>query len=618
MEKLTAQSPETRSADVVPENMAQLRALFPDVFTEGKVDFEVLRQLLGDAVDDREEKYGLNWHGKRRARQLALTPSNGTLLPCPTESLSWDITNNLMIEGDNLEVLKLLQKSYAGKIKLIYIDPPYNTGNDFVYPDTFQENIKNYMEITGQVEGGNKVSSNTESSGRFHTDWLNMIYPRLKVARNLLRDDGVICISIDDVEEANLRKVCDDIFGEENHLATIVWQKRYVSNVTAKWLSDMHDFVIIYAKSINAVKIKSWDRTEEQLEAYKNPDGDPRGVWRAQDLSASKPYAAGLFTITGPTGNEFNPPPNRYWRCNQNQFEEWSKDNRIWWGVKNDVRPMLKAFLGESENGITPHTWWDYNFAGHNKEATLELKELFDGNSPFDTPKPTKLIRRLLELFCVENDSVMDFFAGSGVLAHAAMDISSEEGISLPWLSVQLPEPTGREDYSTIAEITKERIRRASKFIKMERPLFAGDLGFRVFKLAPSNIRAWDPRPDDLSGTLMDAIEHVVEGRSETDILFELLLKLGLNLTVPIDQKNIQGKTVHSIGGGVLMVCLDPTIGAKDYEALALGIAAWHKELTPAGETTLVFRDSAFADDVTKTNLTAILSQHGLDTVRSL
>lgn len=618
MEKLTAGSPETRSADLTAENATQLRVLFPEAFSEGKVDFEVLRQILGDQVEDREEKYGLNWHGKRKARQLALTPSNGTLRPCPNESRDWGATNNLMIEGDNLEVLKLLQKSYAGGIKLIYIDPPYNTGNDFVYPDDFQDNIKNYMEITGQVSGGNKVSSNTESSGRFHTDWLNMIYPRLKVARNLLQEDGVICISIDDTEEANLRKVCDDIFGEENHLATIVWQKRYVSNVTAKWLSDMHDFIIIYAKSINNVKIKSWDRTEEQLEAYKNPDDDPRGVWRAQDLSASKPYAAGMFTIKGPTGNDFNPPPNRYWRCNSNQFEEWLKDDRIWWGVKKDARPMLKAFLDESENGITPHTWWDYNFAGHNKEATLELKDLFGGNAPFDTPKPTKLIRRLIELFCLKNDTVMDFFAGSGVLAHAAMAYASEESTDLRWISVQLPEPTGRDDYPTISDITKERIRRAAQSIRKASPLFAGDLGFRVFKLAPSNIRAWEPHPDDLSGTLLDSVEHVVAGRTEDDILFELLLKLGLDLTVPIELKEIRGKKVHSIGGGILMVCLDSAIGVKDYEPLALGIAAWHKELAPAGETTLVFRDGAFADDVTKTNLTAILSQNGLDNVRSL
>jgi adenine-specific DNA-methyltransferase len=271
MKKIAPGDPETQSPDLVAENIEKLKALFPEAVTEGKIDFDVLRQVLGGDVDDRDERYGLNWHGKRRARQLALTPSTGTLRPCPEESVDWDSTQNLMIEGDNLEVLKLLQKSYSGKVKLIYIDPPYNTGNDFVYPDDFRDNIKNYLELTGQVEGGARISSNTEASGRFHTDWLNMMYPRLKLARNLLQEDGVICISIDDVEEANLRKLCDDVFGEENHLATIVWQKRYVSNVTAKWLSDMHDFIVTYARNKECVVVNTWERTDAQLAAYRKP-----------------------------------------------------------------------------------------------------------------------------------------------------------------------------------------------------------------------------------------------------------------------------------------------------------------------------------------------------------
>ena len=343
----------SRSADIVAGNIDQLKTLFPEAVTEGKVDFEVLRQLLGGAVEDREEKYGLNWHGKRRARQLALTPSTGTLRPCPEDSVDWGTTQNLMIDGDNLEVLKLLQKSYAGLVKLIYIDPPYNTGNDFVYRDDFRDNIKNYLEVTAQVTPeGQKVTTNAETSGRFHTTWLNMMYPRIKLARSLLRTDGVICISIDDNEQANLRKVCDDVFGEENHIATIVWQKRYVSNVTAKWLSDMHDFVLIYARSRDLVNVNAWDRTEDQLQAYKNPDADPRGPWRAQDLSASKPYSAGQFAIMGPTGLSFDPPPNRYWRCSRQQFESWKSDNRIWWGVNRDARPMLKTFLSEVEREL--------------------------------------------------------------------------------------------------------------------------------------------------------------------------------------------------------------------------------------------------------------------------
>jgi adenine-specific DNA-methyltransferase len=628
VEKIEPGAPESQSADLRADNLARLKALFPELLTERQVDgrtvpavnVDVLKSLVGDAtVTDADEKYGLNWHGKRAARQLALTPSTGTLRPCRDESVDWDTTQNLMIEGDNLEVLKLLQKSYAAKVKLIYIDPPYNTGKDFVYPDNFQDSIKNYLEVTGQVEGGRKIVSNMEASGRFHTDWLNMIYPRLKVARSLLRTDGVICISIDDGEEASLRKVCDDIFGEENHLATVVWQKRYVSNVTAKWLSDMHDFVVIYAKDRDSVGVNSWDRTEEQLTAYRNPDSDPRGVWRAQDLSASKPYAAGIFTITGPTGQDFDPPPNRYWRCNREQFDKWVADDRIWWGVNKDARPMLKAFLSESERGITPHTWWDHEFAGHNKEATLEMKALFDGDSPFDTPKPVRLMQRLIELFCADRDLVVDFFCGSAAFGHAAMQAVAQGKVSsLPFMLVQLPEPIERDGYSSIADISKERLRRASRLLRSENPMFGGDLGFRVFKLASSNVAAWEPAREDLAKSLFDHLDHVDSTRSDEDVLYEVLLKLGLDLCVPIVARSIAGRTVNAIGGGVLMTCLDRSITVADAEPLALGITAWRKALDPAGDVTCVFRDSAFENDVAKTNLAAILEQHGIAKVRSL
>lgn len=628
IQKIDPGMPESQSADIRADNLARLKALFPELVTEGAangrtgpaINIDVLKALVGDAtVTDAEEKYGLNWHGKRAARQLALTPSTGTLRPCPEESVDWDTTQNLMIEGDNLEVLKLLQKSYAGKVKMIYIDPPYNTGRDFVYPDNFHDSIKNYLELTGQVEGGRKVSSNTDTSGRFHTDWLNMIYPRLKLARSLLRNDGVICISIDDVEEANLRKVCDDIFGEENHLATIVWQKRYVSNVTAKWLSDMHDFVVVYAKDREQVGINSWDRTDEQLAAYKNPDADERGVWRAQDLSASKPYAAGMFTITGPTGLNFDPPPNRYWRCNREQFDKWLADKRIWWGVNGDARPMLKAFLSESERGITPHTWWDHEFAGHNKEATLEMKALFDGDSPFDTPKPVRLMRRLVDLFCADGDRVMDFFCGSAAFGHAAMQaVATGDRRSLPFVLVQLPEPVERKGFVSIADISKERLRRAAKLLRSENSTIPSDLGFRVFKLASSNITAWAPKPGNLEKSLFEHIDHVVPDRSEHDVLYELLLKLGLDLCVPIETKNLAGKAVHSIGGGVLLTCLAEQITVADAEPLAMNIVQWHRDQQTAGEVTCVFLDSAFENDVAKTNLAAILEQHGIAKVRSL
>ena len=619
VKKIIAGDPETCSADVVAQNVEQLKMLFPEIVTEGRIDFGVLRQLLGGELDEHQEKYGLNLHGKRRARQLALTPSTGTLRPCPEESVDWDTTQKLMIEGDNLEVLKLLQKSYAGKVKLIYIDPPYNTGKDFIYPDNYRDNIRNYLELTGQVDGQNrKLSSNTEASGRFHTEWLNMMYPRLLVARRLLRQDGVVCISIDDTEQANLSKLCDEIYGGENHIATVVWQKRYVSNVTARWVSDMHDFILVYARNREMVEVIPWERTREQIEAYKNPDKDPRGPWRAQDLSASKPYSAGQYTIVGPKGETFAPPPNRYCRCSKAQFEEWRAQGRVWWGVKGDARPMVKSFLSESKNGVTPHTWWDHNFAGHNKEATLELKELFDGNAPFDTPKPLKLVARLPELFCADDATVFDFFAGSAPLAQAAMELSSRQSIALRFALVQYPEATQRRDYANISDIAKERIRRAGDKIRDENLSSAADLGFRVFKLDTSNIRAWEPYPENLDQALMDNIKHVKPDRSEEDILYELLLKLGFDLCVPIETRSIAGRSVRSIGGGTLIVCLAETVTRAEVEPLALGIAKWHDELGPAADSTVIFRDSAFIDDVAKTNVAAILQQHGLGNVRSL
>ena len=381
----------------------------------------------------------------------------------------------------------------------------------------------------------------------------------------------------------------------------------------------MHDFILIYAKNKESVAVNDWERTEDQLAAYKNPDKDARGAWRAQDLSASKPYAAGLFTIKGPTDLFFDPPPNRYWRCNQQQFESWLADNRIWWGVNKDARPMLKSFLSESSRGIKPHTWWDYNFAGHNKEATLELKDLFDGNAPFDTPKPLRLMQRLIDLFCSSNDLVLDFFCGSAAFGHAAMSSAQQPNKqNLRFILVQLPEPTQRPDYKTIAEISKERLRRAGKKIKAASPEIHSDIGFRVFKLDSSNIRAWNPTPEDLTADLLAHQEHLIKGRTENDILYELLLKLGLDLCVPVEQQQIAGKTVHSIGGGVLMACLTEQITHDQVEELAQSIIAWHKAQASASDSTCVFRDSAFSDDIAKTNLAAILNQAGIKNVRSL
>jgi len=623
MRKLTAQDAETKSPDIVAENIERLKTIFPEAFTEGKVDFEVLKQLLGGAIDEREEKYGLNWHGKRRARQLALTPSTGTLRPCPEDSVDWDTTHNLMIEGDNLEVLKLLQKSYAGKVKLIYIDPPYNTGHDFVYKDDFQDNIKNYLMLTGQVDSdGRKISSNTESSGRFHTDWLSMMYPRLKLARNLLRDDGAIFISIADHEFHNLRTAMDEVFGPENFIATVIWHKMDSPKNTAMHFSEDHDYILVFAREAEIWRPKGLERTEEMIARYKNPDNDPRGVWLLSDLAARNFYAQGRYPITTKSGKVIpGPPAGSYWRVSKGKFDELDRDKRIWWGESGDNRPGIKRFLSEVRQGVVPQTYWPWKDVGSTRNAKQELSQVMgaaSGEDLFITPKPTRLIERMLQIGteAADNDIVLDFFGGSGTTGHAALLANAKDNGNRRFILVQLPEPTGDPKFPTIAELSTERLRRSAKKIKEENPMFAGDLGFRVFKLASSNIRAWDPNRDDLPKTLQESVEHLKTDRTEADILFEVLLKLGLDLMVPIEQKTIAAKSIHSIGGGALIICLAEKISRNEIEPIAHGIAAWHKQLAPAGDTTVVFRDSAFTDDVAKTNLTAILVQNGFSSER--
>jgi len=622
MQKFTVDDPETKSADVVADNVVALKDLFPDAFTEGKVDFEVLKQLLGGAVDERDEKYGLNWHGKRAARQLALTPSTGTLRPCPDESVDWDTTQNLMIEGDNLEVLKLLQKSYSGKVKLIYIDPPYNTGNDFIYPDDFGSSVDNYLLVSGQQEpSGVKATSNPESSGRFHTRWLNMMYPRLRLAASLLSETGSLFITIDDHEVANLREVLDEIFGYENFVATIAWQKVFAKKNKAL-ISGSHDHILVYAKNIEAWPRNLLPRGEVQLAAFKNPDGDPRGPWQSVSFSVqsedSERRRDYRYEIELPSGRRVSPPAGRHWNGLPERFAELLSDGRIWFGSDGDNPPRQKTFLCEVQDGIVPDTWWAQGDVGNNQEAKKEVIALFGDSEPFSTPKPVRLIRRMLQIgtSADKRDIVLDFFAGSGTTGHAVMQANREDGGDRRFILVQIPELTGRADFPTISDITIARLQRAidSGDVGPEAP----PQGFRVFKLDSSNIEAWEPDREDLGGSLASAIEHLKGDRTEQDILFELLLKLGLQLTVSIEEREIAGSTVYSVGAGTLLVCLAESIDQDDVEAIGLGIVAWHGELDSAGESTVVFRDSAFADDVAKTNLTAILEQHGLSTVRSL
>lgn len=620
MKKLTAEDMETKSPDLVADNIERLKALFPEAFTEGKVNFEILKQLLGDAVDEQEEKYGLNWHGKRRARQLALTPSTGTLRPCPEDSVDWDTTQNLMIEGDNLEVLKLLQKSYAGKVKLIYIDPPYNTGNDFVYPDDFQDNIKNYLELTGQVDGkGRKVSSNTEASGRFHTDWLNMMYPRLKLARNLLSEDGILFVSIDENESANIRQLLDEIFGAENLAGVIVWKKGSGSSDTD--FSYTHDQIVIYRRSDKAVLGKV-AQGEQQLASYQNPDNDPRGEWTSSDYTSkwTKEERPNLwYTIKNPnTGVDCWPPEQRTWAYSREETGKNIEGKLLWWGKNgSNERPRYKRFKTATEGLRVPRSSWDD--VGTNEDGSDVFRSLGFAKADFPHPKPVKLLREIIRLGAPSGGLVLDFFAGSGTTAHAILEHGAELDLHLRFALVQFPEPLEKSNFSNLAEVTRERIRRVGRRIREATPISTGiDMGFRVFKLDSSNIRTWEPKRDDLPKTLEESVEHLKTDRTEQDILFELLLKLGLDLTVPIEEKKIAGKAVHSIGAGTLLVCLSEKISTNEVEPLALGLVAWHKQLAPAGETSVVFRDSAFADDVAKTNLTAILQQHGLENVRSL
>jgi adenine-specific DNA-methyltransferase len=647
MQKLEATSPEARSTDLVACNIEQLKTLFPELITEGPngatVNVDVLKALVGDqTATDAEEKFGLNWHGKRNARKLALTPSSGTLRPSPDQSVDWDTTKNLMIEGDNLEVLKLLQKSYAGKVKLIYIDPPYNTGKDFVYPDSFQDNIKNYLELTGQVDGGQKISSNTEASGRFHTDWLNMIFPRLKLAHSLLRGDGAIFLSIDDHEADNLRKACNEIFGEENFVAAICWERADSPRMDADYFSTKHDYVLCYAKNIEDFKIKRTPYEGDDVpEHFNKVDSDSRRYYlkplRAMggqgETRAARPNL--YFALTAPDGEHVYPKleggGDGAWRWSPKKVE--AEKSRIdWTGSKGSWTPYYRIYADESE-GKPPETIWFSAEVGSTRNATAEVKALFDGVKCFDTPKPIALLERIISLTTEGSDIVLHFFGGSGTTGHAVLSQNVRDGGQRRYIVVQLPEPIDVDSkeqkiaadlcedlglQKTVAELTKERLRRAAARIHSDFPDYEGDRGFRAFKLDSSNIRAWNPVAADLEKSLFDAQDHLVGDRTDADVLYELLLKLGLDLCVPMSSRTVQGKEVYAVGGGVLLACLVTSIAATEVEALAQGIAAWHKELAPAGDTTCVFRDSAFADDVAKTNMAAILNQYGIQNVRSL
>ena len=659
MQKMTPT--DGQSLNVVDENIAVLKKAFPEAFTEDGIDFEVLRQLLGDKVADGEEKYGLNWFGKKKARQIALTPSMGTLRPCPEESVGWDNAQNLFLEGDNLEVLKLLQKNYSGKFKLIYIDPPYNTGNDFVYPDKYNDNLGTYLIYTNQKnEEGLAFSTNTESSGRFHTNWLNMIYPRLKVARNLLASDGLIAISIDNNEISSLEKCCCEIFGEENILSIISNVNNPKGRSDDKFFATAHEYIVFVAKDINQVRTfgfepeehitRRYNKVDENGKRYREIDLRKTGdADRREDrpdmfyyfyydrdnneLITSKdkvnhPNKIEIFPIRedGVEGRwrwGFETATNR-----TNELIAREMPNRGIWGI------FQKDYL-EGRPPVKPTTAWT-NKDVNSERGSEQFCELGFNKEVFPRPKPLGTLKRILEVGTLpdEENLFLDFFCGSGTSAQAATELSIAGKRNISWVMVQLPEQLKKEnkaqkaayDYCismdlppTIAEIAKERIKKTFQIYKeSEVEKINKFCGVKVFKLDSSNIVAWNPDKTDLEQTLMGHTEHLVPGRSELDVLYELLLKRGVELTAPIEEKEIAGKKVYSIGFGVLFACLDKKIQRDQIEELAHGIIDWHKELDPISDTQVVFRDSAFENDVTKANMTAILEQNGIKHVRSL
>jgi len=686
IKKLVLDDPDTKSADIVAGNVDVLKALFPDAFKEGGIDFDVLRQLLGGAVDEKDEKYGLNWHGKRKARQIALTPSTGTLLPCPDESVDWDTTQNLMIEGDNLEVLKLLQKSYGGKVKLIYIAPPYNTGKDFVYPDDFQDSLKNYLRITQQLDAdGYKRTSNSESSGRFHTEWLNMMLPRLKLAQSLLHQSGVIFISIDDQEVSNLRILCDEVFGSENFIANIIWEKGRKND--AKLVSNGHDYMLVYAKNKPALteggvkwreakpgaaeiqteylRLKDLhngdneaiqegirdfyrglpkEHPSKKLSRYGNVD--ERGVWR--DDNMSWPGGGGpTYDVIHPiTGKPCKVPEGGWRYSTPEKMQQMIEAGRVMFRDSETDPPIRKTYLvrgdeeldDQSDDEVETEDVGIQVAGSYFYRSALQASNLMlgmFGAKIFNNPKDHEVLARWI-YYATNGDKkaiVMDFFAGSGTTGHAVMTLNARDQGNRRYILVQLPEPLSEDDKDqkvaarfckklgkpkNIAELTKERLRRSSAKVLAETPTAKIDRGFRVYKLASSNIVAWEPEPSDLEGTMLANAEHLVPGRTEQDVLYELLLKLGLDLCVPIETQDIGGKAVHSIGGGALIVCLADGLTKETVETVASGIVAWRKALAPAVDTRVVFKDSGFADDVAKTNMAAILNQNGILDVRSL
>ena len=599
------------SLDLEKQNINKIKELFPEAVEEGKINFEMLRAMLGDEVDDSREKYQFTWNGKAKSIKLAQTPSSATLRPCKEKSKDWDTTENLYIEGDNLEVLKQLQKTYYGKIKMIYIDPPYNTGNDFVYHDNFSNSMENYKEQTNQVS-----SSNPESNGRYHTDWLNMIYPRILLARSLLRDDGVIFISIDDTEQDNLKKICDEIFSSTNFIANIIWKRKRGRDNSAKWFSKAHEYCLVYAKNKMLYNTGYLELDEETKKAYKNPDNDPRGDYRMLGCWARGTQGGVRYDFTTKDGQYFK---ERLWLFSKENLEKLDKEDKLIIRGDNIYRKM---FIYENKGKIPETLWDDVSNAAN---ASDEIKKLFNG-IVFDTPKPTPYIKRMIQLSTNNSDIILDFFSGSATTANAVFTLNREDKGNRKFIMVQLPELCSEKSqaykagYKNICEIGEERIRRAGEQIKSEwekehpsnglfgsEEQFTTDIGFKVFKLDSTNINEWDPNMKlDEKELAMRLGEVFKEGRSKEDILYEIMLKYGV-FDKQVEEINVNGKTMYRVGKRYMIVCLDDQITSDDVKAIG--------ELSPK---TVIFNEAGFRNDNDKINAIYNLKQCGVEDIKCI
>ena len=660
IDKISSEDEISGSKDLIKDNIEELKKLFPEIVSDGKVDLKSLHQVLGEEIEDEEEFYRFTWAGKSQARREAQKPSIGTLRPCKEDSLDWDTTRCFIFSNMEVFLLKLLQKSYTAKVKMIYIDPPYNTGKDFIYKDNYKDNLKNYQEITGQVDSeGNKISTNSDSDGRFHSNWLNMMYPRLRLSKNLLKDDGIIFMSIDDNEVDNLKKIGNEIFGEDNFVSSMIWQQGRKSMTST--IATNHEYCLIYAKNKSTLiqynnknndlfkerktglekiyktynKLKSDFNNDHikisegmkkfYLDLPENDDSkrhshynnsDDYGLYFAGDISQGT-GTGGRFEIIHPITNKPCRIPNGGWRFGIDKLPEILKNNKIHFGETEDVIPCLKRYLIDTEYEVAQSVFYK-----DGRGASQRLSSLF-GFKVFDYPKDEDILIKFIEYICPSNDHeeiILDFFSGSSSSAHAVLKLNSKDGGQRKFIQIQLPEKTDpnsiayKNNYFYITDIGKDRIRKVVQEIKKENSENPNklDLGFKVFKLDSSNIKSWDGNPDKLETSLFDSVSNIKSNRTEEDILYEILLKYGLNLTLPIEERDIQGKKVFNVGIGSLFICLGDKITSK----VAEGIGKWKEECNPE-VCRVIFKDNGFTD-VEKTNSVQILKRFGINEIRSI